>query len=119
MDREQALNAFWNGFCEAYDENTVPEDAVLPRITYEVAVDEFNNPVSMTASIWDRSRSWASVTALCHTIEDVLRGGGKIVRYDTGAIWIKAGTPFAQRMSDPDDTIRRIVLNIEAEYIGG
>ena len=37
---------------------------------------------------------------------------------DEGAIWIKLGTPWAQRMSDStDDSIRRIVLAIEVEYI--
>jgi hypothetical protein len=33
-------------------------------------------------------------------------------------VWIQRGIPFAQRMSDPtDDTIRRIVLQITAEFI--
>lgn len=119
MDKEQAINAFWNAFCKAYDQNTVPEDATLPRITYELSVAGFDNAVAMSASIWDRSTSWASVTEISKAIEDAIGGGGKIVKYKDGAIWIKPGFPLFQRMSDTDDTIRRIYINIEAEYIGG
>jgi hypothetical protein len=37
--------------------------------------------------------------------------------YDKGVIWFKKGNPFLQRMADPDDAIRRIVVNIEVEYL--
>ena len=119
MDKGQALNAFWNTFTKAYDQNTVPDDAVLPRITYSVSESGFNEPVVMSASIWDRGTSWKSVTDILKAIEAAIGAGGKVIGYDGGAIWIKTGTPFAQRMSDTDSSIRRIVLNIEAEYIGG
>ena len=41
MDKEQALNQLWNQFeIRAQDVNIVPYDAILPRITYEVWVEE-------------------------------------------------------------------------------
>ena len=42
--------------------------------------------------------------------------GGKIIPFDGGKLWIKRGTPFAQRMSDENEQIRRIYLNVEVEY---
>ena len=40
------------------------------------------------------------------------------IELDNGRLYIAKGTPFAQRMSEPsDDTVRRILLNISAEYL--
>ena len=117
-NKEQTLHDFWSQFnVKAYDESTVPEDAVLPRITYEVVTDSFGYEVGMTASIWDRSRSWESVTDILHRIEHTISRGGQTLPYEGGMMWIKKGSPFAQRMADTDDSIRRIVLNINVEYI--
>ena len=118
MNKEQALHSFWSGFgVPAYDENTVPEDAALPRITYEVSVDSFGGQVSLSASIWDRSTSWISVTEVADAVTQALSFGGRSIPYEGGLLWLKKGTPFAQRMGDTDDSIRRIYLNVEAEFL--
>lgn len=118
MNREQALDAFWNGFgLTAYEESTVPDDAKLPYITYNVGIDDLNHPVSVTASIWDRSTSWAVVSHKLNVISNAIGIGGVNIPHDTGVIWLKKGSPFAQRVSDEDRTIRRIYMNIELEYI--
>jgi len=115
---EQAYYDFISGFgWAAYDENTVPEDAELPRITYNFAYAEFETPVSMSISVWDRSTAWTSVTEKAWQINRAIGLGGKILPYDDGYIWVKRDTPFSQRMSDPDDTIRRIYINVEVEYL--
>ena len=118
MNKEQALHNFWSSFgLSAYDQNTVPDDAALPYITYDVAVDDFKYPVSLTASIWDRSTSWTTVTNTLNQISESVGLGGKMIPYDNGSIWIVKGTPFAQRVTDEDRSIRRIYVNIEAEFI--
>lgn len=119
MNKMQALNNFWNSFgIPAYDENTVPDDATLPYITYSASEDDFGRPVSLRASIWYRSKSWNDITAKMDEISDHITRGGIMVKYDNGAIWITKGSPFAQRMNDSeDDSIRRIFMNIEAEFI--
>lgn len=120
MDREQALNEFWNSFdIPAYDVNTVPDDAPFPRITYDVTVNDFGTPTSLYGSIWDRNTGWGIITGLAHKIDSRLSEGGQMVSFDGGALWIKKGNPFQQRMGDPDDTIRRIIINIEVEYLEG
>lgn len=117
MDKEQALHTFWSQFgVKAYDQNTVPDDASFPRITYKVATDNFDNEVALTASIWDRSKSWKGVIDIQHLIEKALGYGGQTIKYDKGLLWVKRAAPFAQRMPDPDDSIRRIVINIETEF---
>lgn len=122
MDKEQALQAFWSRFgWTAWDENTVPDDAMEQTgghyITYTVAVGEFETANALSASLWMRSRSWAEITAKSEEIYDRIGYGGRMMPYDGGRIWIRRGTPFAQRMGDTDDSIRRIYINIEAEYL--
>ena len=121
MDKFQVLQTFWESFgIPAYDENTVPtgDDApAFPYITYDAVISNLGTPVAMSASIWDYGTSWSRVTTKMAEIQSAIGRGGKILPIDHGAIWITAGTPFAQRMSDSNDMIRRIFINISAEYL--
>lgn len=119
MDKLQAYNRFWNKFgIPAFDQYTVPHDATLPYISYETAADDFNHPVNLSASIWYRDSSWAAITAKEKEISEYIGRGGVCVPYDEGGFWLVKGSPWAQRMNDPDDdTIRRIVLNFSIEFI--
>lgn len=118
MTKEQAYHNFVSGFAwKAYDENTVPDDAVLPRITYNLSIAEFGDPVAMSISLWERSYSWEDITLKADEIYQDIGFGGKLIPYDGGSIWIRRGTPFSLRMSDPDDTVRRIVINVVIEFL--
>lgn len=118
MTKERAYHAFLASFgLPVYDENTVPDDATLPRITYNFSDAEFGDPVAMTVSVWDRSTSWTSVTAMKDQIYNAIGLGGKIIPFDGGYIWVKRGQPFSQRMADENDSIRRIYIVLEVEYL--
>lgn len=118
MTKEQAYHAFLASFgWPVYDENTVPDDATLPRITYNLSVAEFGFPVAMSISLWDRSTSWVTVTNKANEIYNAIGLGGKIISFDGGYIWIKRGQPFFQRMADENDSIRRIYIVLEVEYL--
>lgn len=119
MNKVQALTSFWNGFgLKAYDETSVPDTAVLPYITFEVGTSDFDRDVALTGSLWYRDTSWAAITAKEMEIANHIGRGGLIKAYDGGALWIRRGTPWAQRMSDAtDDSVRRVVLNVEIEFI--
>lgn len=120
MDAEQALHSFWSSFdLPAYDENSVPENAQLPYITYSVSYDSFGSDVSMTASVWDRTMSWERLTSKVHEISNAITDGGRILHTDNGGIWLRKGNPFYQRMGDVDDSIKRMYINVFAEYIHG
>ena len=118
MTKEQAYHNFLSGFTwKAYDKNTVPDDATLPRITYSFSDAEFGDPVAMSISVWDRSTSWDGVTAMKDRIYNAIGLGGKLIPFDGGRIWVKRGQPFSQRMADENDSIRRIYINVEVEYL--
>ena len=115
--RRTSNSFFWSSFgLTAYDENSVPDNAQLPYITYSVGYDSFDYAVSMSASIWDRTMSWAALTDKAHQISDAI-GKGKILITDYGGIVINSGSPFYQRVDSGDSNIKRIFINIQAEYI--
>ena len=119
MTAMQSLQHFWEGFgLTAYNEFTVPDETSFPYLTYEATDDFFQNTLALNASLWYRSPSWAAITEKEQAIADFIGRGGRMIAFDGGAFWIKRGTPWAQRMDDPgDDMIRRIVLNVELEFI--
>ena len=119
MTKAAAIYQFWNNFgLTAYEENTVPEDATFPYITYQLVTDSFDREITLAASIWYRSESWAGINAKTEEISQKISRGGKIIPCDGGAIWLKRGQPFAQSMGDEsDDLIKRKYLNITAEFM--
>lgn len=117
MDKWQALQAFWESFgMDAYDESSVPDDAVMPYITYMAGIDQFDTPISLYASVWYRSSTWKDISLKTSEIEKAIGAYKLISLNDHEYLCIKKGTPFAQRMRDEDETIKRVYINIEAEY---
>lgn len=119
MDKLQAYNNYWSGFgIPAFEANSVPDKQPKPYITYESSFDDFGNQLSLTASLWYRTSTWSEVVVKATQIEQAIGRGGQMIRYDGGAFWIHRGTPFAIRTGDSaDDMIKRIVLNVEVEFI--
>lgn len=119
MNKYQALHAFWNSFdLPAYDETTVPDDAVMPYITYNVATDSLGQVVPLSATLWYRSNSWESIS---QKAEQIARRIGDhsyfIQKLDDGYVWYTKGTPFAQRIASEDRDIRQVYINVTAEFL--
>ena len=119
MTKAAAIYQFWNSFgLTAYEENTVPDDADFPYITYQLVTDSFDRETPLTASLWYRSESWTAINAKTEEISQKISRGGKIIACDGGTIWLKRGRPFAQNMGDESDNlIKRKYLNITAEFM--
>ena len=119
MTKAAAIYQFWSGFgLTAYEENTVPEDAVFPYVTYQLVTDSFGGEVAATASLWYRGESWTAINAKTEEIARFIGGGGCLLDCDSGFIWLKRGTPFAQNMGDEsDDLIKKKYINVTVEYM--
>lgn len=120
MNKAQAIHKFWSGFgLPAYDENSVPDNAVMPYITYGVSTGALDDIIILTGSLWYRSASWQDISLKADEIaEAVGKNGYKISVLDNGYLWVNQGSPFAQRMSDQSDNmIRRIYLVLSAEFL--
>lgn len=119
MDKYQAIHEFWASFAlPAYDENSVPDDPVFPYISYSVATDSLDRPVFLNASLWYRTYSWEGISMKTEEIARRITEMDAIPLDDRQYLYLTKGNPFAQRMNDPsDNAIRRVYLNLEAEYL--
>lgn len=117
MDKWQAITSFWSGFgLPAYDENTIPESAKMPYITYESQTDSIGSQLLLTGSLFYRSTSWAEISQKADEIGKYIESMS-CIKIDNGAVFIAKGEPFAQRMSDEDSNVRRILINIQVEFL--
>lgn len=127
MDKSQALYTFWNSFgIPAIDEQSAYDEGVLeqlnityPYITYETAVDFLDGPVLIGADLWYKSTSWAEISRKADEIGAYIGLGGRVIRYDGGGVWITRSASFYRRMPEEtgNDNIRRIHINIQAEFL--
>lgn len=121
MNKQEALHTFWSGFgLTAYEQNNVPFDVIMPYITYSESIGSIGDNTTLTASLWyfDEDESRTDIVDKANEIAEAIGLGGTTVKYDNGMLWVKKGTPFAQAMDDPEDKrIKRIVLNVSAEFL--
>lgn len=120
MWKEHAIHQFWSSFgLPAYDMTTVDDDAEMPYITYDVSTGSIGDFILLTGSVWYRSGSWTPVTQKVHEIEEYLTTmSPPAIKIDGGRAYFTKGVPFSQRVADPsDDTVRRIYLQVNAEFL--
>ena len=121
MDKAQAIQEFWSSFgLTAIDEYSAYDESMeLPSnyITYEFQSANFGDSVALTASLLYRSTSWKDISQKADEIAEYIGWGGKLLPIDGGYIWIKLGSPFAQRMAVEQDSIRRIYMNISVDFL--
>lgn len=119
MDKAQAIHNLWSSFgLEAYDQNTVPDNAQMPYITYDVMTGALDDVLVLSGSLWYNSLSWKEISEKAEEIAQAIGGNGYYIdKVDGGYLWVTQGSPFSQRMSDENDTIRRIYINLNAEFL--
>ena len=123
MTKAAAFHTFFSSLgIPAYEENSVPtgEDGgapAFPYLTYELITDSFGGEVAISASLWYRSSSWTQANRKEEEISGRIGRDGIHIACDSGSIWFKRGTPFAQRMGDDSDKmVKRILMNLSVEF---
>ena len=112
LNKFSAQKVYWSSFgFPAYQEQTVPDDVKFPYITYQTASGSLNGVVNVSASVYYKGTSWASI------MQEVLQMEKSIDRQvfiDGGIMKVrKPISNFAQPMSESGDTkIRRMLLTV-------
>lgn len=118
MTKAEALYGFWSSFgLPVYEEGSVPEDAVLPYITYPLMLGDWGQEIPITADLWYRTTTLLGINDKTNEIARRIGLGGVKLSCSGGHIHLYCGSPWAQLMGDPDDDmIRRMHLNITARF---
>lgn len=120
MTKDKALHRWFSGFgMTAYAASSVPEDAVLPYLTYELITGAWEGgEVSLSVDLWFYTTSEAVPNAKAQKLSEAVGLGGVVLPCDGGAIWLKRGSPWCRSLWDETDgNLKRRRINISAEYM--
>jgi len=111
-DVATALYEFWNSFgVNAYPEETIPEDAKQPYITYEIVMPEWYGMATYNAKLWTYSTSFKQVFSLAEMIRQAI-GEGKRIPLKNGSIWLFKEENFFQIMPSEEITQKNAYLSM-------
>lgn len=120
MTPEAALFNLMSSFgVPAYAATSVPDDAVMPYLTYELAVGYWGSgEVNVPVRLWDRTASEARMNSMVRSVAAGIPVGGVTVPCDGGMLWVKRGSPWAQSLTDEATTnVKCRYLNVDVEYL--
>lgn len=120
MDRFQAQQEFWSSFgIPAYDARTVDYNAEMPYITYDAISSNIGLAKDVNASLWYRTTSWEDISKKAVEIAKKIDEMPPSWEIDDGRIKFRVPevSDFAQRASDPNPNIRKMILTVEVEFL--
>ena len=119
MTKGAALQSFFDSIMTSYAASSVPDNATLPYLTYELITSAWGGgEVGLTVNMWFRTTSEKEPNAAVDKLSKAIGLGGVFLHCDDGVIWLKRGSPWAQSLTDATDkTIKRRYINVTAEYL--
>lgn len=119
MTKGAALQSFFDSIMTSYAASSVPDDATLPYLTYELITSAWNGgEVGLTVNMWFRTTSEKEPNEAVDKLSKAIGLGGVFLHCDDGVIWLKRGSPWSQSLTDATDkTIKRRYINVTAEYL--
>ena len=113
-----AIQSFMGSFgIPAYPVTSVPDDAETPYLTYTLAIGAWGDgETNIPVDLWYRGESEAEPNAMARKISRRVGMGGVQLACDVGTVWIKRGSPFSQTVQDEDNSIKRRLVNLSAEF---
>ena len=119
MTKGAALQSFFDSIMTSYAASSVPENATLPYLTYELITSAWDGgEVGLTVNLWFCTTSEAVPNAKAQELSDSIGYGGVTLPCDGGFIWLKRGSPWCQNLQDDTDkNIKRRYINVTAEYL--
>lgn len=119
MNKYQAIHKWFNDLgIPFYVDTNVPDQSEItyPYGTYQNVEGTWTDRVSITVRLYYRTTTEAGINAMVQKLTDKLNTDNKIV-CDRGMLWINAGTPYCQAVSDDtDNAIRSRYINLFIDY---
>lgn len=118
LPKNKAIHQFFSSFgIDAYRDTSVPDDAVLPYLTYQYVTAGFNQPCSMTVRMWFYGESESIPDEYAEAFNRALANGGAKVLFDGGSVVFTRGTPFCIAQSgESDKNIKLRYFNVTANF---
>lgn len=119
MTKAAALHQFFSSFgMPAYTAAGVPDDAVLPYLTYELITSAWEEgDVGLTVNLWYYTESEAVPNQKAQEMSRRIGRGGAALHCDGGHIRLLRGSPWCQSLRDETSpNIKRRYINVTARF---
>lgn len=120
MNKASAIHKFFNSFgIPAYLHTSVPDGAEYPYMVYDSFDGMFGDgEFPLNLRVYYKTYSEKEPNKKVQEISKVIGLGGAVIECDSGAIWIKRGSPFCQSVvNDDDDSIKMRYINLDIEFL--
>ena len=114
-----ALYNFFSSFgLPAFPEYSVPDEAQLPYITYQLIEPDWDDGGTFYARVWYRTTTYTAINAKLDQIKAAVGEAVSLPVESGGAVYLMKGTPFIQYMPmEGDDTLKVAYLNFNIQAI--
>ena len=114
-----ALYRFFSSFgLPAFPEYSVPDEAQLPYITYQLIEPDWDDGGTFYARVWYRTTTYTAINAKLDQIKAAVGEAVSLPFDSCGAVYLMKGTPFIQYMPmEGDDTLKVAYLNFNIQAI--
>ena len=121
MTKDRALYEWFQQFgMPFYPTTSLPpaKELTFPYGTYEPIFSNFGDEVYPTVNMYFLTESEVIPNKAVDEFSKAIGNGGVFIECDTGSMWIKRGSPFAQSILDPDNqNIKRRLISIAIEFL--
>lgn len=112
IETATALYSFFSSFgIPAYMSGNIPDNVVMPYITYDLVDPPPLGRDMLNASVWYRDSSVMAVAAKADEIKAAI-GTGISLKTASGSVILKSGNPFCNIMNDPNRETKRALLSM-------
>lgn len=116
LDKWSVQKVYWSSFgLPAYEENTVPDDAVMPYLTYQAVNGQLGGVPNASANLYYKGTSWAKIMQEVDHMEKFI---DRQMFFDGGIMKVRKPLQnFAQPMPEAVKNVRRMLLTVEVEFL--
>ena len=119
LNTAQTLKTFFGSFdLPAYTLESVPDDVLLPYITFPLTEPEWNEQTSFYCQVWYRKNQLQKLLATADEIVGAIGTGIKFTQ-PGGYLVIYPSTPLIQILTDESTQSAYINLSINAYHLPG
>lgn len=116
LNKWTAQKVYWSSFgFPAYEENAVPDDAVMPYLTYQAVNGQLGGVPNASANLYYKGTSWTKIMQEVNQMEKAI---DRQLFIDGGIMKVRKPLQnFAHPMPETVKNVRRMLLTVEIEFL--
>lgn len=111
LDQASLLYEFFSDICPSYLQNTVPDSATLPYLTYTLDNVDWQDSNLIQVKIYNKEQGVKNTLTLAQKLSDKI-GEGITINKNGTYIYMRKGSPFLQFMVEDEEKFVKSVYSV-------